>query len=472
MADQAHFRQALMRIGLNNHSARAFMAEDYRSPESLVDLTPEGVDKLCTAVVKKAARDAQAAHLAPAAQAAAAQVSIPFRFRKRLQAVAWKIRREKRLGLVVPPATITQVWADAIIKLMEAEASIKEALAEVDDPTPMKSVDEWPIFETAVTAWAAKQRGASDAPLSYVIRAEAIPAAGAADQPYETEAARLEALMPHNGLEWNVDNHAFFDMLCTATTESSVATAKLTKFKTSRNGRQAWLAMCEQFNGTAAFTRRKAIAEHLINTSVYTGNNPRIQSLDKVTARMQQGLLELEHPAINEGYTEPKKITTLLKQVTAPWLKESKTVVRMDPTRYNTFETCANHLISEDSVLKPKGREVSLIDTQKNGKGKRGRGKGKNKNNKKPKNGSNGWIPHKEWAKMDAEAKLAHQARWRAQKELGDRKIASIVAEQVKDCLDEMFEDDESKQKKSEDKGDKGGNAGNSFGRAAYNKKN
>jgi len=92
---------------------------------------------------------------------------------------------------------------------------------------------------------------------SYIIRPDAAP--GDPQAAYPSEHARLIAITPHTGLEFNTDNGRVFDHLKSWTLNGPAWTWICT-YNASRNGRAAWLVLLEDYEGVTQRDRVKDAA--------------------------------------------------------------------------------------------------------------------------------------------------------------------------------------------------------------------
>jgi len=109
-------------------------------------------------------------------------------------------------------------------------------------------------------------------PFSYVICEDAIPGDLAAA--YPSEHARLIATTPHAGLEFETDNGQVFDHL-KSWTLNGPAWTWIRSFNTSRNGRAAWQALLDHYEGDAQKDRVKDAAYASIAQACYFGDRKR-----------------------------------------------------------------------------------------------------------------------------------------------------------------------------------------------------
>ena len=115
-------------------------------------------------------------------------------------------------------------------------------------------------------------------PLSYVIRTSAeVPAAAPAlanGQPYSTEHGSVEeeliARASHGHTLYRADNGSVYHYLEIATRSTTYA-ASIKPFQRTRNGREAWLALLNQYAGNDKWEAEIKKQEQLLHTRKWRG---------------------------------------------------------------------------------------------------------------------------------------------------------------------------------------------------------
>jgi len=127
----------------------------------------------------------------------------------------------------------------------------------VKAPAEFKNRSKWKPFKEGCIAFFNTNLGMDRFPFSYVIRPNQIP--GDPNEIYPNEHSRLVAITPHTGIEFENDNGRVFDYLKSWTLYGPAWTW-IRSFNTTRNGRVAWLALLEHFEGDTQRDRVKDAA--------------------------------------------------------------------------------------------------------------------------------------------------------------------------------------------------------------------
>jgi len=150
----------------------------------------------------------------------------------------------------------------------------------VKAPAEFKSGSKWKAFKEGCIAFFNTNLGMDRVPFSYVIRPTEEP--GDPNEVYPNEHSRLISITPHIGLEYEDDNGRVFDYL-KSWTLNGPAWTWIRSFNTMRNGRAAWLALLEHFEGDAQRDRVKDAAYAAISQAHYFGDKKRFSFKTYVT---------------------------------------------------------------------------------------------------------------------------------------------------------------------------------------------
>jgi hypothetical protein len=263
---------------------------------------------------------------------------------------------------------------------MMALAAQEEELV-VKPPGEFKKDTKWKGFKEGAIAYLNAIKGKYNIPLAYVIRENANPLP---NQVFQSEHHRLIAVTPLQGIEYEEDNGRVFGLLKSWTINGHAWT-RMRAFNSVRNGRGAWLALVNHFEGDAQRDRVKDHAYALIAAAKYYGEKKRFTFETYITIH-QDAYADLEQ--YGELISEEKRVRDLLTNIkdNSPATNAAKGTILATPTLRNSFSNAVAHLSTtlQLSQTLQDGRNISATQTQggrtgggRNGRGGRVRGKGR-----------------------------------------------------------------------------------------------
>jgi hypothetical protein len=256
-------------------------------------------------------------------------------------------------------------------------------LDDKDEDTAVKSLGEfkkdtkWKSFKEGMIAYLNALKGKHNIPLAYVIRDDAAPQVNV---PYQSEHHRLIGIAPLNGTEYEEDNGRVFDILKSLLI-NGLAWTWMQAYNSTRNGRQAWLALLTHFEGDAQRDRVKDQTYAAIAAAKYYGDKKRFSFETYVTIH-QDSYADLEQ--YGEIVSEEKRVRDLLTGIkdNSPATNAAKGTILATPNLRTSFSNAVAHLATtlQLSQSTQDTRNVSFTQTgNKNsngGRGGRGRGRG------------------------------------------------------------------------------------------------
>jgi hypothetical protein len=148
------------------------------------------------------------------------------------------------------------------------------------------------------------------------------------------------------------------------------------KFKTSFDGRSAYLALQEQGEGPAAKALRKQEARNTIKAAVYTGKGSFThQAYSDIHARAHE---ELEH--LGEPVPGSQMVTDYLAGIKCPDLETNKTIAEADPSMMEDFKKCQQYIqaaVNKKKLNKLAARGIASVNGQGNSGKRKGNGGGR-----------------------------------------------------------------------------------------------
>jgi len=175
-------------------------------------------------------------------------------------------------------------------------------------------------------------------PFSYIIRPDAAP--GDPQAAYPSEHARLIAITPHTGLEFNTDNGRVFDHLKSWTLNGPAWTWICT-YNASRNGWAAWLVLLEHYEGDAQRDRVKDAAYAAIAQAHYLGDRKHF-SFESYVTMHQDAYEDLEQ--YGQFISADKRVRDLLQGIKDTRANEAKETILANNHLRNNFNAAIMHL--------------------------------------------------------------------------------------------------------------------------------
>jgi hypothetical protein len=232
MEEQAHFKYALACVGFSPIKCQGFIeASGCINIVMLGLLSPEQVSRIFKRLVTRAANPIPTSAIQE-------QLMLSIR--------VW-VAGQQRLQQPIDAGTVTAAMAlnqaQQMRQALEDDAREKESLAKL--PDKFKVATQWKIFAEAIETYLSQILGSGRVPLSYVIHQMVL---APMEQAYDTEQARMIALAPLNGISYQQDNARVYGIIKQLVLEAPSHTYIL-RFDGTANGRSAWLALHDNYEG-------------------------------------------------------------------------------------------------------------------------------------------------------------------------------------------------------------------------------
>jgi hypothetical protein len=231
----------------------------------------------------------------------------------------------------------------------------KEIVAKA--PDKFKNAASWKIFAEAMETYLAQLTGSGRMPLSYVIRRLAIPLDEQAA--FETEQARMIALTPLNGPSFQRDNAKVFGIIKQLVLEG-LGWTYIIRFDATANGRGAWQALRDHFEGDGFRNRNVEDAYSTLEHLAYDGERKGF-TFERFIERHMDAYLELER--FDEPVLESKKVRDFLNCIKSAELAAAKQQVKATAQLLNNFEEAVNFIALSVTPLKQPNRMVAGLGT-------------------------------------------------------------------------------------------------------------
>ncbi len=268
-----------MRIGLSNIAAAEMTDNGITNMNRLRALTEDALDRL----IKQMTRDNNGG----------AGLVIPFTSQQYLHAVRFWANRMYILGTSYDAALINEALAETWNEQRKAEKEAAEAPdGLVKKPETFKKDTKWRPWKESVITYLNSKVGQASIPLSYIVREFDVPIPGLL---YSTVHEQLVDMAIHTGPEYNTNNGIVYDLLQSLTLNGP-AWSWISSHQRSRNGRGAWKALIEYYEGDAMQVRTKQQCYDSIAKANYQGPRCGFDFSSYVAIHQQiWNLLNLQH---------------------------------------------------------------------------------------------------------------------------------------------------------------------------------
>ena len=183
------------------------------------------------------------------------------------------------------------------------------------------SPNQWTEWSKHFTTYFSHTKGVQYAPLDYVIRPEPPPTAPANMNQRE----RALYQFPLNGRHFVDDDNTMYRLLCDLLI-GTPGYVWVEQYDWSQNGRDAWMALVEHYEGGGQREKRKSSALATLWSLHY--KNESVFSFEDFSRKLVRAYRDLE--GTEEAYTPYNKVQTLLTkiEITLPCIEVAKAHVR------------------------------------------------------------------------------------------------------------------------------------------------
>jgi hypothetical protein len=306
MADEADVTQALTVCQANLQERNAFIArERLTSLNDYAELTKRDVTELAAKLERRTVADGR--------------VILPAKVLKNIQALCFWAREKIRKGEDLHSADFTPAELASTKETMrmrdEGQTEAPSIKPERFDP------DKWSSWSKQFVTYLSHVTGQQFSPLDYVLRVEPAP------KPLEEMEERDRALYsyPLNGRHFTLDNMTTYRLLSDLVNGTSGYTW-ISNYDRAQDGRAAWLALIEHYEGGGQREKRMSAAVASIKALHY--KNESVFSFEDFSRKLIQAYRDLE--GTDEELTDFSKVKTMLEkiQIHLPRAEVAKSHVR------------------------------------------------------------------------------------------------------------------------------------------------
>jgi len=356
MAARVTFQAALQRIGFGPAAITALQNNGLDSVHDLINLDAKDIEQLLKIVC-----------------AGPPAVMVPFLAQKHLNIFCFWATKRNRLNEPTDAALFTQAAIETYGATMALIKKDEDII--VKAPAEYKTGTKWKAFKEGAIAYLNGIKGSHNIPLAYVVRDNAVPQV---NQVFQSDHHRMIAITPLAGPKYEEDNGKVFDLL-KSWTINGPAWTWMRAYNSIRNGRQAWLALVNHFEGDAQRDRVKDAAYAAIAAARYYGDKKKFTFETYVTIH-QDAYADLEQ--YGEIISEGKRVRDLLTNIkdNSPAANAAKGTILATPTLRTSFANAVAHLSTTLQLGQTQDtRNISSINSgtgRGGGRGGRGGGRG------------------------------------------------------------------------------------------------
>ena len=364
-AETTAFFTAAAQIGLDMRTYAFFQTEGIHTISDLFDVNSDIIDTIAANARKPTGRVPDPD---PNAVAGSTIPTPPYPIAaKSLHRLKVSIRVLKYLAKTDRPAeAATLQWA--VLRDFSEHWTILGTKIKADNsPSPRvdKKCTSLRVFDDHFNEWTGSNIGIQGAPLSYVIRPDAIPQGVApafiANRSYSVEHGSVEGELlnrcTHDHPAFANDNASVFDALEKALRGTQFYPT-LKPHSRKKDGRSAWMALKGQYLGEAKWRQELKECEELVNTRVWKGNSH--LTLEKFVSMHRSANSRMKAAAEHTPYQLPDERRTVERllnaiQTSDPSLQAAMAQIRQSDAEggsINDFERCVAALIPHCPVVR------------------------------------------------------------------------------------------------------------------------
>ena len=247
------------------------------------------------------------------------RIIIPAKVLKNIQALCFWAREKLRKGETLDADQFT------LAELLSAKESMRIREEGQNDAPSIKpeklNPSLWTSWSKQFITYLSHINGQQFGPLDYVVRQEPAP------RPLTEMTARDRSLYsyPLRGTHYNMDNQMVYRLLSDLVNNTDGSTW-IADFERSQDGRKAWAALVNHYEGGGQREKRMSAAVATIRALHY--KNESVFSFEDFSRRLIQAYRDLE--GTDEEMTEFNKVRTLLEkvQINLPRAEVAKAHVR------------------------------------------------------------------------------------------------------------------------------------------------
>lgn len=455
-----HMEEAIQRCGFTAATAEWLIEQGFETTSDLLAASESDIDTLARNLSRHPHPDPD--------------VKMPFMAVKRLKGFRFWVDECERTGFIPDPASFGDADVAKYTGKLTDYTEVMEASKseESKKPETLKKLANWTLWNESFLNYLRQQMGAAKVPLIWLTR-DAPPSDEAEeldpdDFPNDTE--YLIQATVFEGRHFTMDNARLYRELKSVIVNGEGWTY-IKRYEKRQDGREAYMALKLQCEGTASKITRKNKAYASIATAAYSGERRTFRFQDYINIH-QNAHNEIYDCDPTEAVPESKKVSDFLKGITDPKLESAITVVLGDTHYMNDFQACQQYLSTtvenRGTLDKSKDkRSISAVNTQDGG-GRRSAGGAGTAKLPKGFKLENKWYPKKIFNLLSqAQKKQLQEWGKKDSSNTPDKRSVAALKKEIKDEIRNELAAVDGEEEESEDDTE---SAGRKFGRGAHKK--
>jgi hypothetical protein len=205
----------------------------------------------------------------------------------------------------------------------------------------MTKVDDSKKAIEDIDDWLSRRLGDSGAPMSYITRDDEIPPDIDEDPGFGAPTLIQELIRRtrHEGPDFEHDVVEVWNMI-RHVTHGGPGWNWVSRYARTQNGREAYFAFKRHYLGESYTQRTVAYADKTLQTLYFDGKS-RNFTFEQFSSKLNKAFDELEENG--EGYTESKKVRTLIAAIRDPLLKAAKATVLAQQELKSNYTSALNY---------------------------------------------------------------------------------------------------------------------------------
>ncbi|KAI2489217.1 hypothetical protein MHU86_25377 [Fragilaria crotonensis] len=278
------------------------------APASAVFMNIEGLDTIEAFATLNGDLDVteMAKRMASRSSIAAGKVILGTIQIKRLQALVFWVKDHMKRGLHVDPALWDADELASALARKEAQANYEKVDVDIIDPGKCQTDFGWDAWQIGFRNKLSATLGAAKVPLVYVVRPEV-----GEDYKFEDEEEVRVYQMPLTGENFKRDNKLVYNMLKAACVKSDAWTW-IQDHDKSANGRKAWLALVDHYDGTGELNKRIERAKEEISRLHY--RDEKVFPFERYVTKLKENFYILSKDK-DENLTNKQRVDVMMKGI-------------------------------------------------------------------------------------------------------------------------------------------------------------
>ena len=267
---------------------------------------------------------------------------------KCFQALCFWITDSHKRGIQVIPTDFTQATLDEYLELVRVEMQSDETEDKTEAPSSLKD-SKWEDWNILFNNYMMAQKSVDGIPLFYVIRPDLAPGITVASLPRDQQLLYGASLM---GPAFNRDNKKVFRTLNALTVSENATNWISDRIKRRQDGRAAMQALRDHYDGTDGRYKRKTQATAALQVLHYSHEHS--MPFSTFASRMKKAydtLAVCDPPGVSDR-TQVEQLLDRIK-TTNQMLLTCITAIRMDFTKYSTFDIAATEISTQIATIFP-----------------------------------------------------------------------------------------------------------------------